>query len=511
MMRNPSASRRRREKLFDVKRKSIRHAFATVRDPETGAMPDRRKIKRQVRQMWGRGYRVNPATRAESLTWKVEGSIGVADSIEGRFEIVPSPDGYTLRFLGYGKSWRTVRTFYTQREAKDFAQGMFAEMRAQYAAFKAKDMRRNPARISRSGLAPARYVSRPSQITRKRPTKRLAGRRRVNLRKGAEGFFPNPGRAFDALYGRDKSHLTLRRAMPRMTKAEHIRKAEQFAEKNARLKYQWGRAQEAAHRRTFGKAPEFHDYKISGIGRDEYSAADKNKLHGLAHAAAKYGDASLAHWNAAGKTTATWRRMYAEMQRRDFNPYTERGLEDRNKPISRGDAEFSMTSNPIKSQRTLIALAGRHTNTIYGFVEESDLKDGAGPARKIAQKFANAHHEPIAFERVQVVTQSARMLENPAPRDEEIAAASRRFSRFTGHKAERVEMARFPSNPKAGLAVGPVVMLGYVATRDGKTNNYLHRFARKSAPQLVASHDGKQLFLIGGSYAFTDRGIVDKR
>jgi hypothetical protein len=106
--------------------------------------------------------------------------------------------------------------------------------------------------------------------------------------------------------------------------------------------------------------------------------------------------------------------------------------------------------------------------------------------------------------------QTARMIQNPAPR-EAIDAAARRYTRFTGHRAARVEMLPFPSKPAAGLAVGPVLMLGYSATRDGKRENYLHKFAPHARPMLVAPDDGKTLHLLGGRYSFTERGIVDKR
>ncbi|MGH6795929.1 MAG: hypothetical protein ACREDH_12230 [Methylocella sp.] len=100
-------------------------------------------------------------------------------------------------------------------------------------------------------------------------------------------------------------------------------------------------------------------------------------------------------------------------------------------------------------------------------------------------------------------------LKNPASRPA-LAEASRRFARFTGHKAERVEKMSFPGKPGAGLAVGPLLMLAYSATRDGVRENYMHKFREKSRPTLVSSADGKNLFLLGGKYHFTERGIVDR-
>jgi hypothetical protein len=170
--------------------------------------------------------------------------------------------------------------------------------------------------------------------------------------------------------------------------------------------------------------------------------------------------------------------------------------------------------NPIRSSRSLVALVGQRSGQIHGFVPPEHIESASahrGAIRAHAQKLANAHGEPIAFERVSVTTLSPRMRENPAPRSEALAKAARRFVRFTGHKADRIEEMPFPDKPGAGLAVGPVLMIGYSATRDGERANYLHKFAAHARPMLVASEDGKQLFLLGGRYTFTDRGIVDER
>lgn len=60
------------------------------------------------------------------------------------------------------------------------------------------------------------------------------------------------------------------------------------------------------------------------------------------------------------------------------------------------------------------------------------------------------------------------------------------------------------------LLIGEMDGVLYTTIRDGKTESYIHKFSKKSRPQLAASFDGKQLYVIGGSYTFTDRGIVDK-
>lgn len=52
----------------------------------------------------------------------------------------------------------------------------------------------NPATktIARKGVPAKSYVKRPSQITRKTPTKRLVQRRTKNKAAGRKGYFPNP-------------------------------------------------------------------------------------------------------------------------------------------------------------------------------------------------------------------------------------------------------------------------------------------------------------------------------
>jgi len=60
--------------------------------------------------------------------------------------------------------------------------------------------------------------------------------------------------------------------------------------------------------------------------------------------------------------------------------------------------------------------------------------------------------------------------------------------------------------------VGTVDGVLYTTVRDGRTEKYIHEFRKKSRPHLAVlavSHDGKQLFILGGGYTFTERGIVD--
>lgn len=179
-------------------------------------------------------------------------------------------------------------------------------------------------------------------------------------------------------------------------------------------------------------------------------------------------------------------------------------------------AERITQKNPARS-REIVTLTGKRSGRILGYATPDTPR--AELARN-ALMLANAHSEPVKIERVKVTTRMRTnaapapvraYLSNPAPRTDDVAAAARRFSRFTGHRADKVKMIPYPSNPGAGLAVGPVLAIAYTATRDGRTQNYMHKFSPHARPQLISSHDGRQLILAGGRYKFTERGIVDAR
>ncbi len=100
---------------------------------------------------------------------------------------------------------------------------------------------------------------------------------------------------------------------------------------------------------------------------------------------------------------------------------------------------------------------------------------------------------------------------NPVPQSKhvQIKDALRLFAEFSGHKGELFSTEK-PSVPDVCMVVGLCDGIMYETVRDGKTEKYLHQFKASSRPLLLASHDGKQLILLGGAYDFTERGIVDK-
>lgn len=84
------------------------------------------------------------------------------------------------------------------------------------------------------------------------------------------------------------------------------------------------------------------------------------------------------------------------------------------------------------------------------------------------------------------------------------------FQKFTGHNGEIFSISA-PEVPEVMLVVGECDGIMYTTVRDGKTEKYLHQFKKTSRPLLLASHDGKMLYLLGGAYDFTDSGIVDRK
>jgi len=89
------------------------------------------------------------------------------------------------------------------------------------------------------------------------------------------------------------------------------------------------------------------------------------------------------------------------------------------------------------------------------------------------------------------------------------ARAAKAFQAFSGHRPTGVKRARLPDTDVSGWRMGPVVGIAYEARRDGKTQQYFHEFAKPARPDLVSRDDGRQLFISGGNYTVTERGIED--
>jgi hypothetical protein len=84
------------------------------------------------------------------------------------------------------------------------------------------------------------------------------------------------------------------------------------------------------------------------------------------------------------------------------------------------------------------------------------------------------------------------------------------YERFSGHDAVEVGTIRVPDMPAVGVAIGEVDGILYTTVRDGVTEKYIHKFAKRDRPLFVVDSTGKTLYLVGGNYTFTERGIVDR-
>lgn len=107
------------------------------------------------------------------------------------------------------------------------------------------------------------------------------------------------------------------------------------------------------------------------------------------------------------------------------------------------------------------------------------------------------------------VPRSSRGKRRPIRGGSEVRKAADLYERFSGHEATEGARVTVPPPLKVGVAIGDVDGILYTTVRDGVTEKYIHKFAKKDRPLFVVSPDGKQLLMVGGSYTFTERGIVD--
>jgi hypothetical protein len=105
--------------------------------------------------------------------------------------------------------------------------------------------------------------------------------------------------------------------------------------------------------------------------------------------------------------------------------------------------------------------------------------------------------------------ESSQTQENPAPNARSLAQAKRLYKGFTGRSPRTLKQLAIPALPATGLAIGRVFGIMYDVAATGE--RFQHEFKGKSRPLLVVADDGKQVFLIGGSYTFTQRGFVDRK
>jgi len=107
---------------------------------------------------------------------------------------------------------------------------------------------------------------------------------------------------------------------------------------------------------------------------------------------------------------------------------------------------------------------------------------------------------------------SAPRRKNPVPPSSRanVSRAAELYEKFSGHDAEEVGRVDKPVVPDVLIAIGDCDGILYTTVRDGVVEKYIHKFKNSAKPLFCVSPDGTALFLIGGNFDFTERGIVDR-
>lgn len=87
-----------------------------------------------------------------------------------------------------------------------------------------------------------------------------------------------------------------------------------------------------------------------------------------------------------------------------------------------------------------------------------------------------------------------------------MSQAAKRFKDFHGRNPRGTEVARVVQDaPEDTLLVGEFYGIMYKVR--GIREPYLHRFKAPKG-QVRVSADGRQIYIVGGNYRFTDRGFI---
>lgn len=80
-------------------------------------------------------------------------------------------------------------------------------------------------------------------------------------------------------------------------------------------------------------------------------------------------------------------------------------------------------------------------------------------------------------------------------------------------KKPRIKTVSIPKTAAVQIGIGKVLAIEYTLVDEkGKPirgQAFRHEFTGRSQPMLTASHDGKQLYFVGGQYRFKTDGIND--
>ena len=90
----------------------------------------------------------------------------------------------------------------------------------------------------------------------------------------------------------------------------------------------------------------------------------------------------------------------------------------------------------------------------------------------------------------------------------DLVKAKRLYEQFREAKPKRVKKVTIDI-PDTVAVMGYLSAVEYETTHNGKAVAYRHDFSPGSRPMITAGPRKRQLFLIGGNFHVTERGIVD--
>lgn len=114
-----------------------------------------------------------------------------------------------------------------------------------------------------------------------------------------------------ALDGREYLQA-IRAAVPGLERQAHRNRGLRHAHAASAHAGAWGATADQAAQETFGRRFEVYDYRISGVGRDEFSEAHKSSLRHHARAQSLHASLAIAHFMAAGHRFQTALRLFRE-------------------------------------------------------------------------------------------------------------------------------------------------------------------------------------------------------
>lgn len=93
----------------------------------------------------------------------------------------------------------------------------------------------------------------------------------------------------------------------------------------------------------------------------------------------------------------------------------------------------------------------------------------------------------------------------------QLGNAVRLYQKFREAEPRYVDSLKANPLPRVAMEIGRLDGVLYTTTHAGKATKYIHKFTGRSRPVLATDGKGKQLYILGGAYDFTEDGIVDKK